>query len=39
MAAQDCRAALPNVCQHPPLLSVEVNPALESGAMLSDDIG
>jgi len=39
MSAQDCRAALPNVCQHPPLLSAEANRALESGAMLSDDVG
>lgn len=39
MAAQDCRAALRNVCQHPPLLSAEANRALESRAMLADDVG
>jgi hypothetical protein len=39
MAAQDCRAALPDVSQHPPLLGVEANRALQSSAMLSDDVG
>jgi hypothetical protein len=39
MAAKPGRAALPNVCQHTPLLRAEANFALKSIAVLSNDIG